>query len=491
MSTKSKLTFPLLLLVTALIIASCNQPAPAERPNILFCIADDWSWPHAGAYGDKVVRTPAFDQLAREGMLFDNAFVSSPSCTPSRNAILTGQHFWRLEEGANLWSTLDTKFPVYPLLLEDAGYFIGSWRKSWGPGDLSAGGYDSIHPAGKVFPKGFAQFLEARPEDQPFCFWLGASDPHRPYEKGSGKNSGLDINEVEVPGFLPNNETIRSDIADYYFEVERFDSDVARAIQLLDSLGELENTLIVVTGDNGLPFPRCKGNLYESGVHVPLVVAWGDQIQKNTSSDALVSLTDLAPTFLELAGVEIPEIMTGKSLTTILLDDKKANAENFDYVVYGRERHTPAQLVPSMDGYPSRAIRTHKYLYIRNLKPDRWPAGVPENATHPINNFADCDGSPSKTFLMENKDNPAMQAYYDLSFAKRPAEELYDVTSDPWQLVNLANDPLYEAVRDSLSELLTAELEKTNDPRIVDNGVDFDAYPYRSGYELNKADKKR
>lgn len=270
MSTKSKLKTTFAFLITVIILGSCNQPAPVERPNILFCMADDWSWPHAGAYGDNVVRTPAFDKLAREGMLFENAFVSSPSCTPSRNAILTGQHFWRLDEGANLWSTLDNRFPVFPLLLEDAGYFIGSWRKSWGPGDLSAGGYDSIHPAGKVFPEGFAQFLDTRPDNQPFCFWLGASDPHRPYEKGSGKNSGLDVGKVEVPGFLPNNETIRSDIADYYFEVERFDSDVAQAIQLLDSLGELENTLIVVTGDNGLPFPRSKGNLYESGVHVPL-----------------------------------------------------------------------------------------------------------------------------------------------------------------------------------------------------------------------------
>lgn len=205
----------------------------------------------------------------------------------------------------------------------------------------------------------------------------------------------------------------------------------------------------------------------------------------------MVSLTDLAPTFLELAGVEVPEIMTGRSLTTILLDNGTTGEANFDHVVYGRERHTPAQLVPSMDGYPSRAIRTQKYLYIRNLKPDRWPAGVPENATHPIGFFADCDGSPSKSFLMENKDNPAMQPYYDLCFAKRSAEELYDVVSDPWQLVNLANDARYATIKDSLSQLLTEELQKTNDPRIVDNGVDFDAYPYRSGYELNKADKKR
>jgi len=485
MSTKSNISGIGFVLLFAIVFTSCKPTARLERPNILFCIADDWSWPHAGAYGDKVVRTPAFDKLAEEGMLFENAFVSSPSCTPSRNAILTGQHFWRLEEGANLWSTLDVKFPVYPLLLQEAGYFTGSWRKSWGPGDLSAGGYDSIHPAGKVYTNGFGQFLKERPAGQPFCFWLGASDPHRPYEEGSGKTAGLHVSEVDVPGFLPDNETIRSDIADYYFEVERFDSDVSRAVYLLDSLGELENTIIVVTGDNGLPFPRSKGNLYESGVHVPLVIVWGNRIQKNTSSDALVSLTDLAPTFLELAGLQVPEIMTGRSLKNILLNNKPEGDKRFDHVVFGRERHTPAQLVPSMDGYPSRAIRTQKFLYIRNFAPDRWPAGVPENATHPIYSFADCDGGPSKSYLLEYKNDPAVKTYYDLCFAKRPAEELYDVENDPWQLMNLAEDKFYSSVKDSLSELLMNELRKTKDPRVVDVGIDFDDYPYRSGYKLN------
>ena len=178
----------------------------ASRPNILFCIADDWGWPHAGAYGDKVVKTPTFNRLAREGVLFEYAYVSSPSCTPSRNAILTGQYHWRLKEGANLWSTLDVNIPVYPLLLEEAGYHVGFWRKSWGPGDLKAGGYTDKHPAGKHYRKGFKQFLEARPEDRPFCFWLGSSDPHRGYKKNSGKESGMDISKISLPKFYPDTE---------------------------------------------------------------------------------------------------------------------------------------------------------------------------------------------------------------------------------------------------------------------------------------------
>ena len=131
--------FPAILcmfaIASGLLLFGAEKALAQTRPNILFCIADDWGWPHAGAYGDPVVQTPAFDRLSSEGVLFENAFVTAPSCTPCRNSILTGQWHWRLEEGGNLWSTLHPKFPVYPLLLEDAGYYVGHWRKAWGPGD--------------------------------------------------------------------------------------------------------------------------------------------------------------------------------------------------------------------------------------------------------------------------------------------------------------------------------------------------------------------
>ena len=155
-----------------------------KRPNILFALADDWGWPHAGAYGDKVVKTPAFDRIAREGVLLRHAFVSSPSCTPCRNSIITGQQFYRLGQGANLWSTLDVEHPNFLFLLRDAGYEIGHWRKAWGPGDYTVGGYRE-HPCG---PEGqFDDFLANRDESKPFCFWFGTSDPHRPYQEGSGR----------------------------------------------------------------------------------------------------------------------------------------------------------------------------------------------------------------------------------------------------------------------------------------------------------------
>lgn len=448
-----------------------------KRPNILFCIADDWGWPHAAPYGDSVVKTPTFNRLAAEGVLFEKAFVSSPSCTPSRGAILTGQDFWRLEDGANLWSTLDKKFPVYPLLLEKSGYFVGFWGKAWGPGDLAPGGYIDQYPSGKNYKGGLKEFMDARPDGQPFCFWLGSTDPHRGYEKGSGAAAGIDVDAIKVPGFYPNAKEIKSDIADYYYEVQRFDRTVGEAIKLLESKGELDNTIIVITGDNGAPFPRCKANVYDMGVRVPLAIWWGGQLRKGTINKNLVSLTDLAPTFLDLAGIPIPTQMSGHSLKPFLLESAAGKQNSRDFIVYGRERHTPAQKKPSMDGYPSRAIRTDNYLYIVNLFPERWPVGVPQGATNGSSGFADCDAGPSKQFLMSNKAN--YMGFYELCFEKRPKEELYDIKADPYQMVNLAGDSKYSGIKADLSKKLVNYLKSTNDPRFVPSGFDFDAVKFR------------
>jgi len=460
---------------------------PARRPNILFCLADDWGWPHAGAYGDPVAKTPTFDRLAAEGVLFEHAYVSSPSCTPSRNAILTGQYHWQLKEGANLWSTLDVHIPVFPLLLKEAGYHVGWWRKCWGPGDIKAGGYTDRHPCGTGYPGGFEQFLADRPDNQPFCFWLGSSDPHRDYKKGSGRDAGIPVDKIPVPGFYPDTDEIRSDLADYYFEVQRFDADCGNAIKLLEEIGELDNTLIVMTGDNGIPFPRCKSNIYDMGVHEPLAIRWGSEISGGRRVTDFMSFADLAPTFLEAANIPVPEGMTGHSLLPVVLSTKQGRVDGKrDHVIFGKERHTPAQESPSMGGYPCRGIRTDQYLYIRNFEPDRWPAGAPSNATHPIGEFADCDNGPTKTYLLDHRDDPKIKPYYDLAFAKRPAEELYDLKNDPDQLANLAEDKSYAKIKAGLSAMLLAEMKATSDPRAIGGGERFDQYPYRSSYKLNR-----
>jgi arylsulfatase A-like enzyme len=452
------------------------EPETDARPNILFCLADDWGWPHAGAYGDQVVKTPTFDRLAKEGVLFEHAFVSSPSCTPSRNAILTGQQFYRLEEGANLWSTLGVRYPNFMFLLRKAGYEIGHWRKAWGPGDFRKGGYTE-HPCGPG--SNFSSFMEKRDKDRPFCFWFGTSDPHRPYLEGSGAKSGINVDKVKVPDFFPESAEVRSDIADYYFEVQRWDSDVGKAIKLLEEEGELDNTIIVMTGDHGMPFPRCKGNLYDWGVRVPLAIRWGDRVKPNRTVNDFVSFTDLAPTFLDAAGVQVPGEMTGHSLLPILQPEKQGRVDRKrDHMVFGRERHTPAQQDPSVAGYPARAIRTDKWLLIVNLEPDRWPAGVPEGATHGMRSYTDCDRGPTKSLIVSMQDDPGNKKFYDFCFAKRPVVELYDCEKDPDQINNLVNDTKYSETIKKLRAQLVKYLETTEDPRFTDQPVEFESYPY-------------
>lgn len=448
-----------------------------QRPNILFCMADDWGWPHAGAYGDKVVKTPTFDRLAKEGVLFEHAFVTSPSCTPSRYGIMTGQQFYRLGRGANLHSPLDVSIPNFVMLLRENGYDVGTWSKTWGPGSFKDGGYTE-DPVGPTIE--LPDFLKQRDPGKPFFYWLGTSDPHRRYEKGIGARSGIPVDEVYLPTFYPDSDEIRSDIADYYFEVQRWDSDVAKAIKLLDEAGELNNTIIVMTGDHGMPFPRCKGNLYDWGTRVPLAIRWTAEVQPDRVVTDFVSLTDLAPTFLQAAGIPIPEAMTGVSLLPILESDKSGRVDpERNFMVYGRERHTTAQKDPSMDGYPSRALRTDGWLLILNLEPDRWPAGVPSGATHPRSHFTDCDSGPTKDVIMALADDPDQSQYYDLSFGKRPAIELYSISNDPEQVNNLASDPRYADTIEQLRTQLTDYLEATDDPRFTDQPVLFDEYPYR------------
>lgn len=476
----SRLPFFLGAILALCSFQSCQQEPP-QAPNILFAIADDWGWPHAGIYGDPVVKTPAFDRIASEGLLFNHAYISSPSCTPSRNAILTGQYHWRLGPGANLWSTLDPATPVYPLLLEDAGYMVGRFRKSWGPGDIS--NWDR-HPAGHDYTKtGFAAFMAERSDDQPFCFWLGSSDPHRPYDRGTGVESGMDLEKIDLFECFPDHEIVRSDVADYYYEVQRFDALVASAIQVLEEHGELENTIIVVTGDHGMPFPRCKSNNYDSGARIPLAVRWGSGIKHpGRVLDDFISTTDLAPTFLELAGVEIPEVITGHSFSNLLASDQdgKIDIELRSYVLHGKERHVPGQ-EEDMGGYPVRAIRNHDYLYIRNFKEERWPSGTPNylDAAIPYCWLGDCDNGGTKTYMVDHREKDEQHLrLYELAFGKRPAEELYDCNKDPEQLMNVAGDPAYAEIKEKLAAQLMEQLVATGDPRATGSGDEFDAVPY-------------
>lgn len=448
------------------ILSFVIYPAAAQKkPNILFCIADDWG-KHAGIYGDKVVKTPNFDRLAREGVVFSNAFCSSPSCTPSRAAILTGRYPHQNEESGNLWSTLQTKLPNYAAILAQNGYHVGIERKGWGPGDFKVGGY-SHNPAGKPY-KDFGEFLAKRPDGQPFCYWFGSQDPHRTYEAGTGKASGMNPSEVRVPGYWPDTPEVRDDILDYYCEVQRFDREVGELLKKLEAIGELENTLVVVTSDNGMPFPRAKANVYDAGTNLPLAVYWKGKITPQ-QTDAFMNFVDLAPTFLETAGLPVPKEMTGKSLWPLL---KKETKDHRNEVFLERERH--ANVRRGDQSYPIRAIRTREYLYIRNLEPTRWPAGDPQ-LYFAVGPYGDVDPGPTKNVILS--DTVKYAQYYDLVFAKRPAEELYDLMNDPEQMNNLAKSEKYQGVRKKMAARLVQWQKDTADPRAAGKRP-FETYPY-------------
>ncbi len=446
----------ILKIIACLTIAAVTTPlAAADRPNILFAIADDWGWPHASVLGEPVIQTPTFDRLAKEGVLFNHTYVATPSCTASRGAILTGQAIHRLEVGGNLWSRLPAKFEVYPDLLEEAGYTVGYTRKGWGPGTIEGTGR-TRNPAGPRF-KDLAAFLETVPEGKPFCFWFGSFDPHRGYKLNSGADSGMKLADVRVPAFLPDTPVVRGDVCDYFFEVQRFDREVGEMLALLKKAGKLDNTIVVMTGDHGMPFPRAKTNLYDSGARVAMAVRWPEKVKPGRTVDDFVSFTDFAPTFLEAAGLKPLEAMTGRSFFDLLVADASGRIDpKRDRVIFERERHTVCR--PDRQSYPVRAIRTHEFLYKRNLRPHLWPAGDPEA-------FRDCDGSPSKTEILKRRTEPAIAPFFELAFAKRPAEELYDLKKDPDQLHNVAGRPEYAAIQKQLRADLDRWMTATADPR--------------------------
>jgi len=428
--------------------------AEESRPNVLVLMSDDQSWLHTGASGCKAVKTPNFDRIAAQGVRFTNAFAASPGCAPSRGAMLSGQAFWRLREGAVQRSSFPEDIRVYPEVLRAAGYHVGLQGKGWGPGTL---GKRKHNPAGKEYPS-FAKFLERKPQEQPFCFWFGSLDPHRPYTQGSGLRGGKKLGEAVVPSFLPDVGEVRSDLLDYYAEIDRFDRDIGAVLDTLDASGLASNTLVLVCSDNGMPFPRAKANLYDYGVRIPLAVRWPARVAGGRVVDDFVSLSDCAPTILRAAGLEpLPE-MTARSFLDVLLSGKAGRVDPArDCVAFGRERHGLS--------WPSRALRDDRYLFIRNFAPER------------LDGLGSGDVSPSKSFVVEHASDPQYRRFHELALGPRPAEELYDVLGDPDQIHNLAALPEHAAALKQRRERLEGELRRTGDPRIFGRGKEFDDYP--------------
>ncbi|MDO8540038.1 MAG: sulfatase [Opitutaceae bacterium] len=489
---------PLLLtLLFAFVAAASAFGAAAKRPNILFAIADDQSFPYASAYGTTWVKTPAFDRVAREGLLFMRAYTPNAKCAPSRACILTGRNSWQLEEAANHVNNFPAKFRGFMEALAANGYAIGFTGKGWGPGNPGVIEGKPRQLTGPAFSQqktkpptsaianvdyaaNFEAFLQQRRGNDPFCFWFGGFEPHRRYEYGSGvKLGGKDPRQIErVPAFWPDNETVRNDLLDYAFEVEYFDSHLGRIIAALEKAGELDHTLIVVTADNGMPFPRSKGTTYEISNHMPLAMRWPGGIAKpGRRVDDYVSFIDFAPTFLDVAGVTEQksgmQSITGRSLAPIFRDTTPAPGRlqpGRDVLLIGQERHDTGR--PNDVGYPVRGIYRDGFLYLHNFEPTRWPM------CDPITGYLNSDGSPTKTLILAENRMAMNHWRWELNFGRHPREELYDLRKDGDCITNLAADPRHNEQRERMQQELFAALKAQDDPRMFGRGEIFDRYPH-------------
>ncbi len=473
----------------------------ADTPNILFAIADDWG-AHAGAYGTKWMRTPNFDRVARDGILFNNVYTPNAKCAPSRACILTGRNSWQLKDAANHICYFPAEFKGWGEALADNGWHVGHTTKGWGPGVAKDAAGKPRLMTGKAFndrkatppatgignsdyAANFDDFLNAAPPGKPWAFWYGAIEPHRAYEFGSGvKKGGHRLDEIDrVPGFWPDNETVRNDMLDYAFEVEHFDRHLGRMLAALEKRGLLENTLVIVTSDHGMPFPRGKGSVYEYSNHVPFAAMWARGIAgRGRKVDDYVSFIDLAPTFIELAGLPWSKTgmaeSPGRSLTDIFRSNRSGQVNpSRDHVLVGMERHDIGR--PNDAGYPVRGLVKGGLLYLENFEPSRWPACNPETG------YLNVDASPTKSLILAaRRGNPA-DRFWALCFGRRPGVEFYDLRSDPDCLQNLALQPTTEKQRSAFKTALYAELKAQADPRMFGQGDVFDHYVHSNPGHVN------
>jgi arylsulfatase A-like enzyme len=502
----------------------------APRWNILFVFADDWGR-YASAYAaidgkpslNDVIKTPNVDRIAREGVTFRNAFVNAPSCTPCRSSLLSGRYFFNTGRGAILRGAVwDETIPSYPLMLRDAGYHIGKSYKVWSPGtpvDAPFGGQKYAYEKAGRAPNNFSeeatarvekgltvaaareeilaqvrgnfdQFLADRKPGQPWHYFFGPTTTHRTWIKGSGKKLwGIEPDALKgkMPAFLPDVPEVREDVADYLGESQAVDAYLGVLRERLEAAGELDRTLIVVSGDHGMPgVPSGKCNLYDHGTAVALMIRTPGGTGGRVVDD-FVCLPDLAPTFMEVGGTTPPAGLYGRSLVSLLKSGKSGQIEAArTWVITGRERHVEDARGGYLP-YPMRALRTKDFVYIRNFAPDRAPMGdakgaltataaVLENNTRV--GFADMDGSPTKAWIVAHRDDAQWKWYFEHAFGNRPPEELYDLRTDPDQVKNLAGDAKYAATKKEMGDRLMATLVAANDPRVTGDAQTFERPPF-------------
>jgi N-sulfoglucosamine sulfohydrolase len=482
-------------LLALLLCSSLSLLCAAEKPNVLFILADDWGHGDAGAYGSQWVKTPSFDRLAREGLLFENAYTPNAKCAPSRASILTGRNPWQLKEAGNHGGFFPIEFKTFPETLAAHGYTVGMTGKGWAPGTALDAAGKPRPLTGKPFQKhtapaptkqihrndytaNFIDFLDTAPASTPWCFWMGIYEPHRAYEAGSGvAKGGKKPGDIDrVPAYWPDNEVVRNDLLDYAVEVEHMDRHVGRIRTELEKRGILANTLIIITSDNGRPFPREKGNLYAAANHLPFAVLWKNGIKHpGRRIRESVSFIDIAPTILDAAQIPWEKSgmasSPGKSLTdAFAASPTDPPLRGRDFLLLGQERHDVGR--PHDQGYPIRSIIADGWLYSRNYAPDRWPAGNPETG------YLNTDGSPTKSHILQANRTKPGDRHWLQCFGKRPAQELYHIAQDPDCLHNLADAPAHQSLLSSMEKRMIAQLTEQGDPRMLGQGDVFDQYPY-------------
>ena len=426
------------MLLTLTIPGMPSFAIEAPRGVIVF-IADDQGEGDAGCYGNTSIRTPNLDALAKAGMRFENAFLTTSSCSPSRSSILTGR--WPHNTNAeDLHTPLPAEQKTVAQYLQTAGWYCAAIGK-WHLGNNEKQHWDTIVPCGgeQIGAKA-VQAFKNRPQDKRFFFWIASTDPHRGYRPNAIPQPH-DPQQVRVPAFLPDHPQVRTDIALYYDEINRFDKAVGDVLAAVDDDGLSEDTLVIYMSDNGMPFARAKTTLYDSGIRTPFLVRWPKQVAPQSVQPHLLSSIDIAPTILELAGVP-QTTMQGTSMLPLLAGK---GAPIHDAIYAEANWHDYEQF--------TRAVRTRRYKLVHNYYHDQ-PLWHPADSVNSIT---------WKAMLELHAKNalPPHQAY--LMQAPRPQEELFDLEADPHEFTNLAQDPNYQEVLTRMRGKLDAWREMTDD----------------------------
>jgi arylsulfatase A-like enzyme len=437
------LTMRLLLSVICLFVVigwsgagpHASDSAAADLPNILVFIVDDAGWSDFGTYGNDAIRTPNVDALAASGLKVEHAFLTTAQCSPSRISILTGR-YPHATGAEDLHMPLPDGTTIVPGYLQKQGYFTGHMQKT----HYGSNGNAQFQWYNQETAPAFPEFLDAA-GDQPFFLWVGFNDPHRDYQPGA-VDPPHDPTAVKVPLTLADTPETRADLALYYDEISRMDEQIGRFMAELDRRGLRENTLVVFLSDNGMPFPRAKGTVYDAGVRTPLIFSWPAQIEAGKTYDGLVSVIDLAPTWLDIAGLETPDTMQGSSIRTIFTDQ---TVPGRTYVYSERNWHDCDEHI--------RSLRTERFKLIRNAYIEL-----------PHGTAADIGGSPSfRSLIRLKKQNKLTHAQAQLFQVPRPRIELYDLEKDPWEINNVADEDAYWAKARELAAVLDTWIEETSD----------------------------